>query len=63
MNYVIDTLRRKDDMERLPVIKMEIDYELLTLYDAMEATDHVQTAKTKVRLEHLRLELLRLEGK
>ena len=37
MKQVIQTLLRNDAEERLPVLKMEIDYELATLHDALES--------------------------
>ena len=57
MNYVMDALRKKEAEKKLPVIKMEIDYELLTLYDAMQAKDETQTILTKERLAGLHGEL------
>ncbi|MFD1360204.1 hypothetical protein [Lentibacillus salinarum] len=62
MKYVIEDLRKQKNHERLPVIRMEIDYELMTLYDAMQANDHVQIIKSKEKLKQLRLRLLDLEG-
>lgn len=60
MKYVMEALRRKEAEERLPVIRLEIDYELATLYDAMQENDTVQIIKTKERLKQLRLQLIRL---
>ncbi|MFD1849189.1 hypothetical protein [Oceanobacillus bengalensis] len=54
---MMETMKRKEAIERLPVIKLEIDYELLTLYDAMQADDHVQMIKSKERLEFLRQQM------
>ena len=34
MNYVMDALRKKEAEKKLPMIRLEIDYELMTLYDA-----------------------------
>ncbi|GAA0334594.1 hypothetical protein [Oceanobacillus sp. FSL W7-1293] len=53
MKYVMEALRRKEAEERLPVIKLEIDYELATLYDAMQEEDTVQIIKSKERLKQL----------
>ncbi|MEW9677847.1 hypothetical protein ABRT01_17055 [Lentibacillus sp. L22] len=63
MKYVMEALRRKEAEEKLPVIRMEIDYELVTLHDAMKANDTVQIIKTKERLEQLRRQLLEIENK
>ncbi|WP_106497755.1 hypothetical protein [Lentibacillus sp. Marseille-P4043] len=62
MKYVLETIRRKEAQEKLPVIRMEIDYELVTLHDALEANDTVQIIKTKERLEQLRKQLLEIEN-
>lgn len=62
VKYVMEALRRKEAQEKLPVVKMEIDYELLTLYDALKADDKVQIIKAKERLEQLRLQLLQAEN-
>ncbi|WP_099157949.1 hypothetical protein [Virgibacillus ndiopensis] len=62
MKYVMEALRRKEAQEKLPVIRMEIDYELVTLYDALQANDTVQIIKTKERLEHLRIQLMKIEN-
>lgn len=53
MKYVMEALRRKEAEERLPVIKLEIDYELATLYEAMQDGDTVQIIKSKERLKQL----------
>ncbi|WP_427902208.1 hypothetical protein [Ornithinibacillus xuwenensis] len=58
MKYILEEVRRQDEMERIPVIRMEIDYELLTLYDALQADDNVQIIKSKERLKQLRKQLL-----
>lgn len=62
VKYVMETLRRKEAQEKLPVVKMEIDYELLTLHDALQADDKVLIIKTKERLQQLRLQLLQAEN-
>ncbi|HLS09205.1 hypothetical protein [Lentibacillus sp.] len=60
MKYVIEDLRKEMDRLKLPVIRIEIDYELMTLYDAMQANDKVQIIKSKEKLKQLRLQLLEL---
>lgn len=57
MKYVMEALRRKEAQEKLPVIRMEIDYELVTLFDALQANDKVEIIKAKERLEQLRRQL------
>lgn len=63
LKYVMEAIQLKEDRQRLPVIRMEIDYELATLYEAMKESNKVQIIKSKERLNHLRLELLKLENK
>lgn len=60
LRYVIELLREKEAREQLPVIKMEIDYELVTLHDALIADDKVGIIKAKERLEQLRIQLLNI---
>ncbi|RYG74116.1 hypothetical protein EU245_03990 [Lentibacillus lipolyticus] len=61
MKYVVEDLRRKAAKSKLPVIRIEIDYELMTLYDAMQANDTVQIIKSKEKLKALRARLLELQ--
>src|SRR5690625_5957483 len=56
LRYVIEVLRQKEAREQLPVIKMEIDYELVTLHDALLVDDRVEIIKAKERLEQLRVQ-------
>ncbi|TFJ94520.1 hypothetical protein [Lentibacillus salicampi] len=60
MKFVIEDLRKDIDRKRLPVIRIEIDYELMTLYDAIQANDSVQIIKSKEKLKQLRLQLMEL---
>lgn len=60
MKRVIDALREREVMERLPVVRMEVDYELMMLHEAMENGDEEQKEQSKERLEKLRNELLQL---
>ncbi|GEN30297.1 hypothetical protein CQU01_05350 [Cerasibacillus quisquiliarum] len=58
MKFVLDTLRQEEEKERLQVLRMEIDYELLTLYDAMQTNDITIIVQTKERLKKLTKELI-----
>lgn len=62
VKYVMEALRKKEAQEKLPVIRMEIDYELVTLHDAMQANDKIEMIKSKERLEQLRLQILEIEN-
>ena len=62
MKQVIQSLKRTDAEERIPVLWLELDYELATLHDAMMSNDEEQIRASKQKLETLRQELLRLEA-
>ncbi|MDF2683805.1 MAG: hypothetical protein K0R47_4995 [Brevibacillus sp.] len=62
MDQVIAALKRRDSEERIPVLRLELDYELATLYDAMKAEDKGQVKQSKERLKQLRREMLLLEA-
>src|SRR5690625_7944030 len=47
LRYVIEVLRQKEAREQLPVIKMEIDYELVTLHDALLVDDRVERSEER----------------
>jgi len=61
MKFVMETLRKQELKEQLPVIRLEIDYELLTLYDAMQVEDKVQIIKSKEKLTELRNKKIEIE--
>ena len=58
----MDVLRQNEAHEQLPVIRLEIDYELVTLHDAMQTNDKVEIIKSKERLESLRQRWLNLKA-
>lgn len=53
MKYVITKTPKMTRFDRLQVIRMEIDYELVTLNDALTAQDTLGIAKTKEKLSNL----------
>ncbi|WP_053219805.1 hypothetical protein [Virgibacillus senegalensis] len=60
MKYVMEAIKKREAEEKLPVIKLEIDYELITLYDAMKDNDREAMDNSKERLNELRREMLAL---
>lgn len=62
MEQVIQKSKRSDAEKRIPVLQLEIDYELTTLHDAMLAEDIEAMKESKRKLELLRQELLRLKA-
>lgn len=62
MKRLLDSFADHKTEILISVAKMEIDYELLTLYEALEDEDERLIRKTKARLETLRKKLGMLEG-
>ncbi|MFS0672303.1 hypothetical protein [Ornithinibacillus sp. 179-J 7C1 HS] len=60
LKYILEEVRKQEEKEKIPVLRMEIDYELLTLYDALQANDKVQIIKSKEKLKLLRDKLIEL---
>ena len=56
-------LRAKEmERHRAAVLRLELDYELATLYEAVESDDKKQQAICKQKLEKLRKELMKLNA-
>lgn len=53
MKYVLEQVKKKENRQMLSVIRMEIDYELVTLHDAMKANDTTEINKAKKKLNQL----------
>jgi hypothetical protein len=50
------------EKEKKAVLRLEMDYELATLFDAMNEKDEKQKKLSKQKLERIRQELLRLKA-
>ncbi|AMA72543.1 hypothetical protein P4S93_07930 [Aneurinibacillus thermoaerophilus] len=61
MEEVMAVLCRRDAEERIPVLTLEIDYELAVLHEAMEAGDEETIAACKQKLSKLHQEMVMLE--
>ncbi|MED1663615.1 hypothetical protein [Brevibacillus laterosporus] len=61
MDQVIAALKRRDAEERIPVLRLELDYELATLFDAIQSKNNEQVQRSKAHLRLLRKEMLLLE--
>ncbi|MEK4030335.1 MULTISPECIES: hypothetical protein [Bacillaceae] len=48
--------------EKLAVIRLELDYELAVLYEAMKAKNDDQMEKSKEKLNILREQMLKMEA-
>jgi hypothetical protein len=58
---VMQALRSKRPDERIPLLRMELDYELALLFDAMQTDNEEAMLKSKQKLIDLRQEMLLLE--
>ncbi|KAB2496181.1 hypothetical protein [Priestia endophytica] len=63
MKQVVNIHKRTEYTNRLAVLRMELDYELATLYEAMIEENKEQKLKSKQKLEKLRQELLKYSEK
>ncbi|WP_231633151.1 hypothetical protein [Numidum massiliense] len=59
---VIKAFKSKDSEKRIPVLRMEIDYELAELYEAIQEKNTHRIDQCKARLTELRREMLLLEA-
>lgn len=63
MKQLMNTVKKKaGEKERTAVLRLEMDYELATLFDAITDKDEELTRKTKQKLEKIRLELMKLKA-
>lgn len=63
MKQLMNSMKKKDlERERTAVLRMEMDYELATLFEAMNENNEKKKTKSKERLEKIRVELLSLKA-
>ncbi|WNF35604.1 hypothetical protein RJD24_14210 [Bacillaceae bacterium IKA-2] len=62
MEKVIHTFKRTDGEKRIAVLRLEIDYELATLHEALVAGDIQKINKCKKNLQKFSQELTRLKA-
>jgi hypothetical protein len=63
MKQLMNQNRKKAAVrERSAVLKLEMDYELATLYEAMMENNEDQKMKSKNKLEKIRQELISLQS-
>jgi hypothetical protein len=63
MKQVVHVIRKADvEKEYVKVLNLELDYELATLYDAMQEDDEKQVMKSTNRLHQIHRELETLNG-
>lgn len=56
------SLKKASERERTAVLRMEMDYELAVLFEAIEEKDEKKIKECKQKLEKIRMELLRLKA-
>jgi hypothetical protein len=61
IDEMMQAFRSKRSDDRIPVLRLELDYELMTLQDALQSRDHEAIKTSKERLLELRHEMLLLE--
>ncbi|WP_084244903.1 hypothetical protein [Planomicrobium okeanokoites] len=58
MKQMIQIIRKADvEKEYIHVLKLELDYELASLFDAMQQEDNREIDKSKKRLQEIHVEL------
>ncbi|TFE00291.1 hypothetical protein [Jeotgalibacillus salarius] len=63
MKQVIQVTRKRDYIqERLAVLRLELDYELAVLFEAIELENKVDIESTKEKLTLIRHEINELDG-
>ncbi|MBM7647272.1 hypothetical protein JOC78_000193 [Bacillus ectoiniformans] len=63
MKQVMNGVKRQpESREKLAVLKMELDYELAVLFEAMESKNKNQMEKSKEKLNTLRSQLIHLNA-
>lgn len=63
MKQVMNAYRKKSmDKQKLAVLHLELNYELVVLFDAMQEENEELKIKAKRKLEKIRAELMKMEA-
>ena len=63
MKQLINSVKKESvEKERTALLRLEMDYELAILFEAMGENNENQKSESKVRLEKIRQELLTLKA-
>ncbi|MED1204226.1 hypothetical protein [Heyndrickxia acidicola] len=54
--------KKKFDQQRIAVLRLEMDYELAVLFEAMEEQNEDKKKKSTLKLEKIREELLKMKA-
>ncbi|HJV45679.1 MAG TPA: hypothetical protein VJ824_08115 [Bacillota bacterium] len=61
LNQVIEAFKRQDAEERIPILRLELDYALACLFEAIHLGNQHMIEQYKEILDKLRIEMLMLE--
>lgn len=62
MKQVMNAYRKRNlDKQRMAVLRLELNYELAVLFEALQENNEEKKRETKLKLEKIREELIRLE--
>ncbi|GAA3407220.1 hypothetical protein ACFFNY_00550 [Paenibacillus hodogayensis] len=61
LDEMVQAFKSKRAEERTAVLRLELDYELATLHDALQTGDEAKSAQCVQRLKDMRSEMLQLE--
>ncbi|MBS4211998.1 MULTISPECIES: hypothetical protein [Neobacillus] len=63
MKQLMNTsLKKVGEKQKAAVLRLEMDYELAVLFEAIEEKDEKKIKECKQKLERIRLELMRLKA-
>jgi len=62
MKQVVSALKLSDQEKRIAVLRLELDYELATLYEAINENDESKKNECKQKLEKIRQEIMKLKS-
>ena len=63
MKQIVHTSRKKtSQQEKLAVLRLELDYELAVLFEAIQESNEEQKELSKQKLKKIRTELLKLRA-
>jgi hypothetical protein len=63
LKQVSNSVNRNNNEKRIAVLKLELDYELATLYEAINENDEKKKRICKQKIEMIRQEMIQLNVK
>jgi hypothetical protein len=63
LKQVMNTSKKRDvQQQRLNVLRLEMDYELAVLFEAIQTKNHENQSKSKEKLMNIREELIKMKA-